>query len=157
MCSSDLISLAGDVAFTVDGAPLNFADTMNYKGCMLSDVPNLAMVFGYTNASWTLKADLVSDFVCRVLQRMDARGTPIVVPRGDPAMEQEPFLDFSSGYVQRALAMLPKQGARKPWKLHQNYTRDLMLMRFGRLDDGTLEFRHAQRAGKVGGHHEEAA
>jgi len=151
------ISLAGDVAFTVDGAALNFADTMNYKGCMLSDVPNLAMVFGYTNASWTLKADLVSDFVCRVLRRMDARGTPIVVPRRDPAVEQEPFLDFTSGYVQRALVMLPKQGARKPWKLHQNYTRDLMLMRFGRLDDGTLEFRRAPRADELAGRGKQAA
>jgi monooxygenase len=137
------LNLAGDIRFAADGRTINLAETMNYKGCMFSGVPNLAMIFGYTNASWTLKADLVGDYIARILRRMDKRNAAIVVAQGDPDVEEEPFLDFTSGYVQRSLHLLPKQGVRKPWKLHQNYMRDLLMFRFGRLDDGTLQFRPA--------------
>jgi hypothetical protein len=113
---------------------------MAYKGTMLSGVPNLAAVFGYTNASWTLKSDLVCEYVCRLLNHMRRRGYSAVGPRRDPAVGEEPLIDFSSGYVQRALDMLPKQGSRRPWKLRQNYALDLAALRFGAVDDGVLEF-----------------
>jgi cation diffusion facilitator CzcD-associated flavoprotein CzcO len=131
----------GGATFEVDGKPIDLSKTMNYKGMMYSDVPNLASIFGYTNASWTLKADLTSEFVCRTLNYMDKRGVRIATPvRTDPAMSEEPYLDFSSGYVQRALDILPKQGAKAPWKLNQNYALDLMTLRFGKIDDGTMRF-----------------
>ena len=141
------LNLAGDVKFTVDGTPTDLAKSMNYKGCMLSGVPNLALVFGYTNASWTLKADLTSEYICRLLNRMDARGARIVTPQRDPGVAEAPFLDFQSGYVQRALDNLPKQGSRRPWRLHQNYGLDLLALRLGRIEDGTLRFAVARPAG----------
>ena len=134
------LNLLGDVAISVDGRVANLSKAINYKGCMFSGVPNLASVFGYTNASWTLKSDLVDDYVCRLLRRMDRRRTPIVTPRPDPSVTEEPFLDFTSGYVQRALDRLPKQGSRRPWKLHQNYLLDFLALRLGALDDGQLIF-----------------
>ena len=103
---------------------------------MLCGVPNLATTFGYTNASWTLKADLTAEYVCRLLDLMDARGmrqcTPLAPAPGQPT---EPFIDFSSGYVTRAAADLPKQGSTTPWRLHQNYLRDTWLLRFAKVDD----------------------
>lgn len=140
------LRLAGGAAVTVDGVKADLAGAMSYKGCMLSDVPNFVMVFGYTNASWTLKADLVSDFTCRVLKRMDARGAAYVVARRDPAVAEKPFLDFTSGYVQRNLAVLPRQGDRTPWMLRQDYLRDLLLLQFGAVEDGALEFRKTHQA-----------
>ncbi|MEK8050848.1 alpha/beta hydrolase fold domain-containing protein [Ideonella sp. DXS22W] len=133
------LNVMGDIGFSLDGRPIDFGQAMTYKGMMLADVPNLAYTFGYTNASWTLKADLTSDYVCRLLQRMRRQGTPIATPRGDPAMPLAPFLDFTSGYVQRALPLLPKQGAKKPWRLYQNYLLDTLMLRFGRIDDGILQ------------------
>ncbi len=115
---------------------------------MFSGVPNLASVFGYTNASWTLKADLTSDYVCRLLNHMRRRGYVAVTPRRDASVSEEPFLDFSSGYVQRALEMLPKQGSKKPWKLYQNYALDMAALRFGRVSDGVLEFTRGERAAR---------
>ena len=133
--------LMGGVAVTVDGVPVNFARTMTYKGMMSSDVPNLAMALGYTNASWTLKCDLTSDYVCRLLNFMHEHGYAYCTPRKrDPSVSEEPALTFTSGYVQRALASLPKQGSKKPWRLNQNYALDLMALRFGTVDDGTMEF-----------------
>ncbi|WP_439816875.1 flavin-containing monooxygenase [Zavarzinia sp. CC-PAN008] len=137
------LNLMGDIALAVDGRPVEPARTMNYKGCMFSDVPNLVYVFGYTNASWTLKADLVSEFTCRLLAHMEAKATPIAVPERDPSVAELPFLDFASGYVQRAIAHLPRQGARRPWQLRQNYTFDLLALRLGRVADGTMAFRKA--------------
>ncbi len=134
------LNLLGDVEFDVDGRRADLSKAMAYKGTMLSGVPNLAAVFGYTNASWTLKADLVCEYVCRLLNHMRRRGYSAVVPRRDPAVGEEPLIDFSSGYVQRALDMLPKQGSRRPWKLRQNYALDLAALRFGAVDDGVLEF-----------------
>jgi cation diffusion facilitator CzcD-associated flavoprotein CzcO len=134
------LQLLSGVDFSVDGAPVNMAKTMSYKGMMYSDVPNLASSFGYTNASWTLKADLTCEYVCRLLNHMRATQTTIATPHRDPAVEEEPFLDFTSGYVQRALDTLPRQGKTKPWKLYQNYALDLLTLRYGRVDDGTMTF-----------------
>ena len=119
---------------------MHLPDTMAYKGMMLSGIPNFAYVIGYTNASWTLKADLVSEYVCRLLGHMRSRGYDVAVPEKDPAMGEQPFMDFASGYVQRSLHLLPKQGDRAPWRLRQNYLRDVLTIRRGGLEDGTLRF-----------------
>lgn len=133
------LQLLSDVAFSVDGRPVNLADTFNYKGMMYSDVPNMASSFGYTNASWTLKADLTCAYVCRLLNTMRKRGLRQVTPRISRDLEARPFLDFSSGYVTRAMERFPKQGDKQPWQVHQNYARDLMALRFGSVDDD-MEF-----------------
>lgn len=134
------LNLLGDVAFTVDGASVNVSAEMVYKGMMLSGMPNVMMCFGYTNASWTLKADLTAEYFCRLLQHMQRRKLSSVVARRDPSVGEEPFLGFSSGYVQRASALLPKQGAIKPWRVHQSYIKDMLTIRYGRMDDGVLEY-----------------
>jgi monooxygenase len=102
---------------------------------MLSGVPNFAWTIGYTNASWTLKADLVAEYVCRLLKHMDDHDYTAVTPHTADNAGGTPFLDLSSGYVQRSLADLPKQGDRTPWRLHQNYLRDVRLLRRGPIDD----------------------
>jgi cation diffusion facilitator CzcD-associated flavoprotein CzcO len=135
------ILFLGSIQLVVDGKPVQPSDTMNYKGAMFSDVPNLACAFGYTNASWTLKADLTADFVCRLLKRMDEKGAVQVTPRVDASVHEEPFLDLTSGYVQRGLSQLPKMGDKQPWKLYQNYLLDVLMLRHGTLDDGALELR----------------
>jgi cation diffusion facilitator CzcD-associated flavoprotein CzcO len=141
------MQLLSGVEFTVDGKKTDLAKSMSYKGMMYSDVPNLASSFGYTNASWTLKCDLTCEYVCRILNYMDKRGIAYGVPRKtDPTLTEEPWLDFSSGYVQRALDQLPRQGSKRPWKLYQNYALDLMTLRFGAVDDGSMEF-HRKSAG----------
>src|SRR3954462_15234158 len=134
------LNLLGDVQLAVDGVRCDLSKALVYKGMMFSGVPNLASTFGYTNASWTLKADLTARYVCRLLARMDATGTAVAVPVRDPSVREQPFIDFSSGYVQRAVGMLPKQGDRKPWKLAQNYVVDLATLRFSPLQDGALHF-----------------
>jgi hypothetical protein len=106
-------------------------------------------VIGYTNASWTLKADLVALYACRLLNFLRRRGFAIAVPEREAGVQEAPLLDFSSGYVRRAITELPKQGNRAPWLLHQNYLKDMPLLRFGRLQDGTLKFRHAQKKEKI--------
>ena len=126
-------------------------ETFTEKGLMYSGVPNLASSFGYTNASWTLKCDLTCEYVCRLLNCMKKRGYAQCVPRlKDPSITEEPWIDFSSGYVRRSLDKFPKQGSKAPWKLRQNYTRDIMTLRFGRIDDGVMELSnppsaHAER------------
>ena len=140
------LSLMGGVPISVDGESVKLADKLQYKGMMFSDVPNMAFTFGYTNASWTLKADLVAKYVCRLLNTMKKRGVTIATPRNDdPGMAAEPFVDFSSGYIQRAAGTLPTQGAKKPWKLNQNYALDVMAMRFGSVDD-SMRFSNPERA-----------
>jgi monooxygenase len=135
------LELLGGMQVTVDGKDIDLAKTFNYKGAMFSDVPNLASTFGYTNASWTLKADLTSAYVCRLLNYMDQHGMRQCTPRNrDASLETEPFLDFSSGYVQRAIDQLPKQGTRTPWKLYQNYALDIVTLRYSKLNDGVMEF-----------------
>ncbi|MGE3396504.1 MAG: flavin-containing monooxygenase [Sphingomonas sp.] len=141
-----VVKLLGGIALDVDGRPVNVADHLSYRGAMLSDVPNLAVAFGYTNASWTLKSDLTARYVCRLLNHMDAGGMAIVTPvPGTAAIERRPMLDFSSGYVQRAREHMPSQGMAPPWKVHQNYPRDVLALRFGRIDDGVLRFSRLTR------------
>jgi monooxygenase len=131
----------GGAKIAVDGQPVDLSKRFIYKGMMYSDVPNLASVFGYTNASWTLKADLVSEYVCRILNRMDRRGERICMPRNaDPTLSEEPWVSFSSGYIQRALEHQPKQGSKRPWKLYQNYALDLLSLRFGSISDRAMTF-----------------
>nr|WP_185268686.1 NAD(P)/FAD-dependent oxidoreductase [Halopseudomonas xiamenensis] len=134
------LNAMGDVKVSVDGEPVVFSDCMSYKGMMLSDIPNLILTFGYTNASWTLKAELTSNYTCRLLRHMDRKGYRVAVPRRDPSVKTEPFLDFTSGYVQRAADTLPKQGDRRPWQVHQNYLQDKLTIEYGRVDDGVLQF-----------------
>jgi cation diffusion facilitator CzcD-associated flavoprotein CzcO len=145
-----VLKLMSGLQLVVDGAPVDLSQTMAYKGMMYSDVPNVASALGYTNASWTLKCDLTAEYVCRLLNYMDRHGYAQCTPRAnDPSLEEEPILDFTSGYVQRALHTLPRQGAKTPWRLHQNYVKDLSMMRFGRVDDGTMEFKAAPRPRRV--------
>jgi len=129
------LQLLSDVQFSVDGATKDLSQTINYKGMMYSGIPNMASSFGYTNASWTLKADLTCAYVCRLLNTMRKRGLRQATPTPTSAVGEEPFLDFTSGYVTRAMDKFPKQGARKPWKVHQNYALDLMALKFGSVDD----------------------
>jgi cation diffusion facilitator CzcD-associated flavoprotein CzcO len=140
------LKLLGGMEVSVDGERRRLADLMTYKGMMFSDTPNLALISGYTNASWTLKADLISEYVCRLLRHMDKKGYVQCVPRRGDAVGEAPWLDFSSGYVVRAMAEFPKQGAAKPWKLHQNYLLDLLNLRYDRLEDGVMEFKRAAPA-----------
>jgi hypothetical protein len=111
---------------------------------MYSGVPNLASVFGYTNASWTLRADLICEWVTRLINHMDEKGVQIATPvLNDTNIKTDPWLDFSSGYVQRSLSMLPKQGPEAPWRQNQNYFADIKEMRKSPIDDGVLHFAKA--------------
>jgi monooxygenase len=131
----------GGMELVVDGEPVNISEKMAYKGMMLSSVPNCAFTVGYTNASWTLKADLTSEYVCRVLAHMDSHGYRKSVPElSDPSVEEMPLLDFTSGYVLRSLDQFPKQGSKEPWKLRQNYVLDIRTIRRGPIDDGAMRF-----------------
>lgn len=131
----------GGVELSVDGQPVKMPETLTYKALMLSDVPNFVFTIGYTNASWTLKADLVADFVCRLLAHMDEHGVRRAVAPRDPSVGEEQLISFTSGYIQRALDELPKQGDREPWKLRQNYLKDLRAINRLPIDDGVLTFR----------------
>ncbi|HEU4362180.1 MAG TPA: NAD(P)/FAD-dependent oxidoreductase [Mycobacterium sp.] len=135
------LRMFGGAAIKRNGTPVDLHDTMAYKGMMLTSLPNMAFTMGYTNASWTLKADLVSEFVCRVLNYMDVHGFDNVVP-GEPGedIEDRPLMDFTPGYVLRALDYLPRAGSRTPWRLKQNYLLDLRLIRHGKVDDEALHF-----------------
>jgi cation diffusion facilitator CzcD-associated flavoprotein CzcO len=140
----DLLFIGGAKIF-VDGREIDMASTYAYKGMMYSGVPNLASVFGYTNASWTLKADLTCEYVCRLLNHMAATGTASATPViKDGDVQPEPWLDFSSGYVQRSIAKFPKQGSKAPWKLNQNYFKDMKELRGAQLNDGVLTFAKAK-------------
>ena len=135
------LQVLGGLQVSVDGALVDPAKTLTYKGMMYSDVPNLAVAFGYTNASWTLKCDLTCEYVCRLLNHMKKSALAQCTPRNtDPTITHEPCFDFSSGYMQRSLHKFPKQGSKAPWKLHQNYARDIVSLRFGKIDDGVMAF-----------------
>ena len=134
------LQLLSGLQVVVDGERIDMAKTMTYKGMMYSGVPNLASAFGYTNASWTLKCDLTCEYVCRLLNHMDRTGARQCVPTPDPSVGEAPWLDFTSGYVQRSIDQFPKQGIAKPWKLNQNYALDLLALRFGPVDDGVMTF-----------------
>lgn len=136
----DLLALGG-IKVVVDGKAIVMNQTMSYKGMMLDGVPNLAYVIGYTNASWTLKADLTGDYICRLLNFMSRQGLKQCTPRRtDASIKEESWIDFSSGYIQRSLEKFPVQGNKKPWRLHQNYAMDLVTLRFGAVNDGTMVF-----------------
>jgi cation diffusion facilitator CzcD-associated flavoprotein CzcO len=130
----------GGLSLTVDGAAVEIPKAMVYKGMMLSDVPNLAFAVGYTNASWTLKCDLTSRYVCRLINYLRKHGYSEARPRRDASVAPVPLLDFSSGYVQRSVKDFPQQGETVPWKLYQNYPRDLFLIERSKLADGVLQF-----------------
>jgi cation diffusion facilitator CzcD-associated flavoprotein CzcO len=130
----------GGLTLTVDGKPIDVRDLMVYKGMMFSGVPNLAFAVGYTNASWTLKCDLTSRYVCRLIGHMTKHGYTECRPRRDPNVGAVPLLDFSSGYVQRSIHEFPSQGDAIPWKLYQNYPLDVWMIERGRLADGVLQF-----------------
>ena len=131
----------GGISLEVDGSPVDPGQSLTYKSMMLGDVPNLAFAVGYTNASWTLKCDLTSDYVCRLLNHMRERRFDYCVPdTRDAEMDTMPLIDFTSGYVLRSLDQLPRQGAEAPWRLHMNYARDIVTLRLGRLEDGALRF-----------------
>lgn len=134
------IKLLGGATLEVDGKAVDTSELMAYKGMMMSGIPNMAVAFGYTNASWTLKTDLTANYVCRLLNYMDRKGYETVVPRKQDGVEAEPFLNLSSGYIQRASSIMPKQGSRRPWRVYQNYLMDMLTTRFGRIADGVLEF-----------------
>ncbi|HEU0316655.1 MAG TPA: FAD-containing monooxygenase EthA, partial [Solirubrobacteraceae bacterium] len=133
--------LLGGVQLAVDGADVEPARAMTYKGMMLEGVPNFAFALGYTNSSWTLKADLTGEYVGRLLAHMDRHGYRCCVPRNDdPTVEPRPLLDFEAGYVLRSLADLPKSGSKAPWRLRMNYAADVLALRFGAVDDGVMRF-----------------
>jgi cation diffusion facilitator CzcD-associated flavoprotein CzcO len=139
----------GEVSFVVDGEPVDFAGTWTYKGFAYSDVPNLASTFGYINASWTLRADLTCEYVCRLLNHMRETGTVQCTPRlraSDRDMPARPWIDnFSAGYMQRDMHRFPKQGDRDPWTNPQDYSRDKKLFRSAPVDDGVMSFTSRRR------------
>jgi len=137
-----IVRLMGGAELFVDGELVDVGKRMAYKGVMLGGVPNLAFAIGYTNASWTLKCDLSADYVCRLLNHMDRRGYAVATPRAnDGSVSEDPALPLNSGYVQRARALLPKQGLKQPWRMNQNYALDLLAYRFSAIEDGALAFR----------------
>jgi monooxygenase len=136
-----VLQVLGGLDVSVDGRPVDFAKTLNYKGMMYSDVPNLAAALGYTNASWTLKCDLTCEYVCRLINYMDRHGYKQCMPHNsDPTIAPQPSLNFTSGYVQRSIAKLPKQGSKRPWRLYQNYALDIVSLRFGKIADGVMQY-----------------
>lgn len=135
------VQMLGGIGLTLDGQPVKLSEKLYYKGAMIEDVPNMVMVFGYTNSSWTLKADLILEYFCKVMNHMQKQGFEQCTARNnDSSLEREPFLNMSSGYVQRALAMLPQQGAGKPWRLYQNYLKDFAAFKLRPIRDKGLVF-----------------
>jgi cation diffusion facilitator CzcD-associated flavoprotein CzcO len=135
----DLLAFGGIDLF-VDGEEAELSETTAYKGMMLSGVPNFAFAIGYTNASWTLKVDLVAEFFCRLLDHMERRGLDQCVPVPGPDVERRPLLDFAAGYVQRTVDRFPRQGDRGPWKLSMDYDRDVRMFRDNPVEDGAAQF-----------------
>jgi cation diffusion facilitator CzcD-associated flavoprotein CzcO len=137
----------GGMEISVDGRAVELSKTMAYKGMMLSDVPNFVFTIGYTNASWTLKADLVAEYTTRLLRHMDAHGYAQFVPSNDdPSMEVRPLMDFQAGYVLRSIDEFPKAGARAPWQLGMSYAHDVVSLRHGQIEDGAMKFKHATKS-----------
>ena len=140
----------GGLTFEVDGREVDVTEAMIYRGCMLSGVPNMAFAFGYTNASWTLKCDLTCEYVTRILNYLDHHGYASAAPSlREGSVEPVPFVDFTSGYVQRSIHLFPKQGSKPPWRLYQNYVRDRKLIRRAPLEDGVLQFTPDAAAGRA--------
>ncbi len=145
------MKFAGGISVSVDGQQVAFPDRFTYKGMMFDGVPNFISVFGYTNASWTLKADLTSAYLCRLLNHMDRRDLVACTPTLEARLAPRPFLDLTSGYVTRGEHLLPRQGSEAPWRLHQNYLLDLLALRFGKLEDGVLRFQGARESREPAG------
>ena len=147
------IVVLGGVKFIVDAQPVEFSKTYTYKGLMYSNVPNLVSIFGYINASWTLRADLMAEYVCRLINHMDKKGCRQCTPSLDDEernMPERPWVeDFSSGYIQRAMHLLPKQGDRAPWINPQNYQRDKKMLRHGAIEDGVMVFSNCVPSGNL--------
>ncbi len=143
------LAMTGKIAISMDGAPVDFTQHFYYKGCMFSNVPNLAVVFGYLNASWTLRADLNADFICRVLNRMEEGGNaiavPVLTPQQEAELEEDDIFDFSSGYIQRGRHLMPKSAVGYPWRLNQDYRADRKYMAED-VYDGILAFREGPKA-----------
>jgi cation diffusion facilitator CzcD-associated flavoprotein CzcO len=142
------LAIAGKIALSQDGAAVNLADHVHYKDCMLSNLPNLVQVFGYLNASWTLRADLVAAFTARVLNHMERTGTQVatpVLPAGH-GLEMDETLEFSSGYLQRAWSIMPRSSTQRRWRLNHDYLADRAFLRHDPLDDGVLRFDKAPAA-----------
>ncbi len=141
------LQMAGGADLVVDGRQIEIGKAFAYKGAMLSDVPNFVSVFGYTNASWTLRADLILEYACRLINYLDEYGLASATPRvGDAHLVERPFVDFSAGYFKRAAHRLPKQTTTAPWKQSQSYAHDLMDLRYGVIEDGVMEFKRAAGA-----------
>ena len=135
------VQMLGGMDITVDGKVFQTSEKMCYKGVLMEDLPNLGLVFGYTNASWTLKADLVSEYVCRLINRMDQKGMrQCTASNRNRKIHHTPFVALQSGYLQRSLDKVPKQGSKLPWKLYQNYLKDMIMLRVGKINDGIVEF-----------------
>ena len=135
------VVVLGKINVTMDGQPFDVTDKMSYRGVMFEGIPNAAMVFGYTNSSWTLKADLIADYFCRVVNYMDDKGYDEVIPVShDPGMAKKSFIDLTSGYISRVKDQLPKQGTKGAWKLHQNYFRDWLSLRASRITAKELQY-----------------
>jgi monooxygenase len=144
------MQLIGGASLSVDGDLVDARQHLTYRGMMLSDVPNFAIAFGYTNASWTLKIDLTCERVCRTLNHMQRKGLDICVPVPPDDVETAPLLSFSSGYIERAVPKLPQQGQKPPWRTDQNYFQDMMAIRFGALDDGHMRFARCGELARTG-------
>jgi monooxygenase len=145
------LQFLGGMEVAIDGERVDMTKTVAYRGAMYSGIPNFASTFGYVNESWTMKADLVSRYVCRILNHMRRTGSTQCVPRlSDPTVEPQPWMELSSGYFQRDAHLFPHHGSKVPWRLHQIYPRDLMMLRFGRLEDGSLEFSRPPESGLGG-------
>ncbi len=135
------LQLAGDAKVSIDGTPLDFAQSVSYKGVMFSGIPNAAVTLGYTNASWTLKADLIASYMCRLLAYMEEHDYDYVMPLAPPAdAKLRPFLDLQSGYIQRAMEIMPKQADRAPWRVYQNYFLDYRILKHGPIADEGVRF-----------------
>jgi cation diffusion facilitator CzcD-associated flavoprotein CzcO len=134
------MQLLGGANLHLNNQPINITESMVYKGMMLSDVPNLIYTFGYTNASWTLKADLTANYLCKLLNYMSRKNYSVVMPQKNTSVGEENFLNLSSGYIERAQSILPKQGKKRPWRVYQNYLVDMLTTRFGNIKNRALKF-----------------
>ncbi|WP_320820095.1 NAD(P)/FAD-dependent oxidoreductase [Thalassolituus sp.] len=135
------VQMLGNMKLSMDGEPLSIADKMSFRGAMFEDIPNFSMVFGYTNASWTLKADLIASWVCGLMKHMNDKGLRQVTPRNhDSSMEKVSFIEMQSGYIARIRNTIPRQGTKKPWKLYQNYMLDMASLKLSSFEEETLEY-----------------
>ncbi|MGB7372952.1 flavin-containing monooxygenase [Pontixanthobacter sp.] len=139
------LAVGGKIAVSQDGAPVDFSQRFYYKGCMFSNLPNLAVVFGYLNASWTLRSDVNSEYICRVINTMRAKKANVAVPvlPANHTLQEDDIFDFSSGYIQRSKHIMPKNAVAYPWRLNQEYVTDRKIMQEGAVEDGILSIHAA--------------